>query len=752
MAQNHTSGGVSGWLAALLPAALTVLFASMIGRVASGDIPMLVVDWVPLLEVSLSFQADGLALLFALLVSGIGALVCIYAGTYLAGHRHLRRFYLFILLFMISMLGIVLAGNLITLYVFWELTSITSYLLIGFDHEKEESRRAALQALLVTGAGGLALLAGFIMMGLAAGSMDIATILSRGSTIRDHANYLPMLLLVLFGAFTKSAQFPFHFWLPEAMAAPTPVSAYLHSATMVKAGIYLLARFTPVLGGTDAWYGIVTTAGATTMVLGAWLALRQSDLKRILAYTTLSALGALAMLIGVGTGAAITAAMVFLVVHSLYKGALFLVTGGVDHATGTRDIGHLGGLRRSMPVTASAAVLAALSMAGLPPLLGFIGKELVYGATLDAPLSATLLTGTAVLANMLMVAAAGIVAIGPFFGDRVPTPHEPHEPATALWLGPIVLAVLGLGAGLFPSGFGTSLIAPATGAIMRSAVAADLGLWHGFNTMLLLSGITVALGAGTYLVRGHIRHLFARFRGIGRFGPGRWYRLALDGILAFARFQTRLLQNGHLGRYITMVLLLVVGLAGFTFFSRHGLSFQRTWSSPEFHEYVIAGVILAAAITTTLVRSRLLAIAALGVIGYGVALTYILIGAPDLAMTQFAIETLTVFLFVLVLYRLPRFARFSTRKARLRDAIIAICSGALFTILVLAVTEAPGASRLTPFFAENSLPGGKGRNIVNVILVDFRALDTLGEITVLSIAAIGVYALLKLRTTPGDDE
>jgi multicomponent Na+:H+ antiporter subunit A len=373
---HRLTRGATGWLLALLPAGLAVYFASLLGSVANGEAITISRPWATGLGINLSFYVDGLSLLFALMITGIGALVIIYAGSYLAGKPQLTRFYTLVLMFMASMLGVVLAGNLITIFVFWELTSLTSFLLIGLDHDRPGARAAALQALLVTGGGGLALMAGLLLMGQIGGSLELATLLSNGNAVREHALYVPVLLLILLGAFTKSAQTPFHFWLPNAMEAPTPVSAYLHSATMVKAGVYLLARLSPLLGGTDEWHYLVTGAGIVTMLLGALLALVQTDLKRILAYSTVSTLGALVLLLGLDTTLSVKAAMLFLLVHALYKGALFLVAGILDHETGTRDIRRLGGLARAMPITAAAAVLAALSMAGLPPMLGFINKEL----------------------------------------------------------------------------------------------------------------------------------------------------------------------------------------------------------------------------------------------------------------------------------------------------------------------------------------------------------------------------------------
>lgn len=744
----------TGWILAILPLALAVYFGSYHQQLGETGVVTIYHDWVPSLAVGLSFYVDGLSLLFAVLISGIGALVIVYAGGYLAGHPQLGRFYALILAFMASMLGVVLAGNVITLFVFWELTSLTSYLLIGFEHHKATARAAALQALLVTGAGGLALLAGLLLMGQAGGSFELSILLDQGEALRASPLYMPMLLLILVGAFTKSAQVPFHFWLPNAMEAPTPVSAYLHSATMVKAGVYLLARFSSVLGGNDAWHYLVTLAGTTTMVAGALMALWQSDLKRILAYSTLSSLGALVLMLGLDTTLSVKAAIVYLVAHALYKGALFQVAGTVDHETGTRDATRLGGLARAMPITAAAAGLAALSMAGLPPLLGFINKELLYEANLQAPRAGTVITAAGVASNVLLVAAAAIVGIRPFFGRRKDTPKEPHEAPVAFWLGPMLLAGLGLAIGLFPETVATVFLSPAVSAVRAEPTVVELGLWHGVNPVLLLSLLTLALGLGVYVGSAPLRRAAAQVspalrsavRTVSGWGPERWYELALKGLNVVARAQTRLLQSGYLRYYIVIIILTTVGLAGYTLLSMG----PPRWPAGglmdiRFHEALIAVLMLLAAAMAVFSRSRLAAVAALGVIGYSTAVIYVLFGAPDLAMTQFALETLTVILFVLVLYRLPRFAVLSNRGTRLREAVVALAAGGLMTTLILTVTAVPLRSRLAPYFAANSLELAHGRNLVNVILVDFRGMDTLGEITVLTAAAVGVYALLRLR-------
>lgn len=741
--------GKAGWLLALLPAGLTLYFARLLGPVAAGRTFAVSYPWVPALGVSLSFYLDGLSLLFSLLICGIGALVAVYAGSYLHGHPHLGRFYLYLLTFMASMLGLVLADSVLTMFVFWELTGLASFLLIGFEHERETARTAALQALLVTTAGGLALLAGLLLLAQAGGSPQFSVLLQSGRSLQGHPLYLPILLLVLVGAFTKSAQFPFHFWLPGAMEAPTPVSAYLHSATMVKAGVYLLARVSLILGGSEAWHYLVAGAGTATMLLGALVALWQTDLKQLLAYSTVSTLGALVLLLGLDTVLSVKAATLFLLAHALYKGALFLVAGAVDHETGTRDVTRLGGLARAMPVTAVAAGLAALSMAGLPPMLGFINKELLYEAKLQAPRAALWVTGAGVLANVLLVAVAGTVGLAPFLRRRADLPKKPHEPPPAMLLGPVVLAGMSLLCGLFPETVANSLLSAAVSAVRAEPTTVELKLWHGVNPVFALSVLTLAAGAVLFATRDVLRHAGALGDAVGRFGPQRWYEGLLAGLNGLARAQTRLLQHGYLRLYLMTVVLTTVGLVGSALFLGGGrVGPVGTLVDVRFHEWIIAALILLGALMAVLTSSRLAAAAALSVIGYGVALIYMLFSAPDLAMTQFAVETLTVILFVLVVYRLPRFAALSSRRTRVRDALIALSAGGLMTALVLAATAVPRELHLAAFFAQNSWLLAKGRNVVNVILVDFRALDTLGEITVLSVAAIGVYALLRLVLTP----
>jgi multicomponent Na+:H+ antiporter subunit A len=482
------------------------------------------------------------------------------------------------------------------------------------------------------------------------------------------------------------------------------------------------------------------------MLVAAWLALGQVDLKRILAYSTVSVLGMLTFLLGLGTSLAVKTAMVLLLAHALYKGALFLAAGSVDHETGTRQITQLGGLVRLMPWTAAAAGLAALSQAGVPPLFGFISKELLYESSLHSPQSG-FLTVVALVTSVFLVGVALIVAIRPFFGSRTDTPKIPHEAPWPMSVGPMVLATLSLILGLFPDSVGKMTIAPAVNAIVGEPVAVKLALWHGFTPMLALSGLTLLLGLGVFWFQQPARNLVKKLDFGKVAGPDRGYRFSLQVLERGAGALTRRLQNGSLPRYILIVVLTAIGLIGFSLARDFDPGEAFTWPAGlRFYEIVFPVIIVIATLAAVRARSRLASVAALGVVGFSVAMIYILYGAPDLAMTQFAIETLTVILFVFVLYRLPRFASYTSKATRWRDAIVAVTAGIMMSTLVLVVTTAPLASRLTPFFAENSYTLAKGRNIVNVILVDFRGIDTLGEITVLAVAAIGVFALMKLRT------
>lgn len=729
---------------ALFPLAIFIQLCLTIPSIAAGENLQLSLPWVPSLGLNLSFSLDGLGLVMALLISGIGALIIIYGGAYLHGHPYLGRFYSLVLLFMTAMLGVVLSGNALLLFVAWELTSISSFFLIGFEHHKPNARAAAWQALLVTGFGGLAMLAGFALLGYITDSFELSVWVAQAKAIQGHALAPAALLLILAGAATKSAQFPFHFWLPNAMEAPTPVSAYLHSATMVKAGIYLLARLFPVFEGLTYWSTLVTGLGLVTLVGAALLALGQSDLKRLLAYTTVSALGSMVFLLGLGNPLAVKTVVTVLIAHALYKGALFLVAGGVDHGTGTRDITELGGIGREMPFTAAAAGLAGLSMAGLPPLLGFVAKELMYETTLESALPG-LFTALLFLGNLGMVAVAGWVGWGPFWGKPGRNDLHPHEGPVGLWLPPLLLGVLSLLFGLLPNLAGKWLVQPAAQAIGQAPLVVKLALWHGLTPVLGLSALTLALGLGISAGRKWVLPRLSTFwHALAKFGPASLYPRGLHFLLSFAAWQTNTLQNGYLRVYITAIILFVTGLSAFTLVTRPIQFSTLNVLAPRFYDVILIVIILIATLYVTRVRSRLAAIALLGSIGFSIAVLFLLYSAPDLAMVQFTIETLTVIMFVLVMYKLPKFKQLSSRAAKLTDGLLALLGGVLMTVLMLLVSAHQSDAHLARYFVENSLPLANGRNIVNVILVDFRGLDTLGELTVLAVAALGVFSMIRL--------
>jgi multicomponent Na+:H+ antiporter subunit A len=734
-------GDAAAWLLALWPASLFVLATAQLPAITAGATMVERTVWVPSLGIDLVLVLDGLSLLFVLLITGLGVLVTIYAGSYLGKHPLRGRFLGILLVFMTSMLGLVLAGDVITLFVFWEGTSIASYLLIGFDHERESARRSALQALLVTGGGGLALLGGFLLLGQVVGSYEIAAAQDAGDAVRESPFYLAILGLVLLGAFTKSAQVPFHFWLPNAMAGPTPVSAYLHSATMVKAGVYLLARMDMALGGTLAWVYVVAGVGAITMLVGAVGSVLETDLKRVLAQSTIAALGTLVALIGLSFDASIKAMVVFLVVHALYKGALFMVTGSVDHEAGSRDATVLGNLRRSMPLTAVAAILAGLSMAGLPPLFGFVGKELAYKAKLGMPGFDTVLPAVAVATNALTIAAAAIIVVGPFFARRSQLAKPPHEAPPGMRLGPLVLAGAGLVLGLWPSLI-KGLVGRAVESVLGHEMPIKLALWYGVGPALYLSIGTVVLGVIAYVGWRRLVPTLTAARGILTRDFERTYDVALTGTLVLAGRVSSTLMRGGVGRHLAWILgaaMLLTGWAGWRSGGwRLASDFEISWATASLSLAIVVSV---AAVLAT--RSRLVALLSLGGVGTALALVFLVAGAIDLAITQLLVETVFLVAAVLLLRRLPRTKARVPARHRVLAASLAALSGTGVALLLLGVVAVPFDGTVAQYFADQSVPAGYGRNIVNVILVDFRAIDTLGEITVVAIAALGLTLLLS---------
>ncbi len=745
MVAENGKPSIVGRISGIIPLALFIVLIYLLPRVAAGSVLRIQLNWIPSLGVDLSLLIDGLSLLFALIICCVGFFVVVYAADYLPGSADRRSFFIYLHGFLLAMLGLVMADNILLLFVFWELTTIISYLLIGFECESSPARQSARQALLVTGAGGLGLLIGFLLLGSVADTYDITRISALSDSIRSDPMYGAILLMVFIGAFTKSAQFPFHFWLPNAMTAPTPISAFLHSATMVKAGIYLLARLHPILGGTAAWMVPLVIVGGITALIGSVLAFTASDLKRILAFTTIMALGILTMFLGGQTTPALTAAMTFLLVHSLYKSTLFLAVGSIDHQTGTRIIDHIGGLLRPMPVTAFATVAAALSMAGFPLFFGFIGKEIMYKGALTEEVFPVFATTAALLANSLMTAVAGLIAIKPFLGKMPETPLEPREAPVAMWLGPVFMGGLGLIFGIVPDWVGHWLIEPAVRAFHPSMEDIQLKLFYGINEPLLLSIATLTLGFILFRIQRRLRQFIGHALSRIPVRFERVYTAGLDGIAKTAGMQTAILQNGSLHRYLSVIIAAVVVGVGLPLLVSQAPSTAVSYVGSSLTDWLVIIIIAIAALAVVAAKSRLMAICCLGVVGAGIALLFLMYGAPDVALTQLLVETLTVIIVSIILLRLPDLSscRPNPRSIKIWNGLLALSIGTLITALILAVSRTELDRSLTNFFEANSYIAAHGRNIVNVILVDFRSLDTLGEIAVVALAGLAGYALIK---------
>lgn len=743
---------------ALVPISLFCYLAVHIPGIATGATLLEHTDWVPSLGLNLDFRLDGLSLLFGLLITGIGSLIFIYSSSYLKGHPYLDRFYGFLCLFMASMLGMVLSDNILLLFVFWELTSISSFFLIGFNNRDPDSRRSAITALSITGLGGLFLMAGMVLIGQIAGTYVIHELIDVAEIIKGHSLYPLILGLVFMGAFTKSAQFPFHFWLPGAMKAPTPVSAYLHSATMVKAGIFLLMRFTPILGDTAAWSNTLLLVGGFTMVYAGVHSLFRTDLKGVLAYSTISALGILTFLIGLGTREALVAVCAFILVHALYKATLFLVAGIIDHETGTRDLTELSGLRKVLFPVFIAGGLAALSSAGMPLFFGFIGKDLIYEATLNAEQKiALLLTVIAVITNVCLVAAGFLAGVKPFMGNLTPRYAKVHLPYASMWIPPLILAFLGLIFGIFPGLIGDYIVSPIIPVLSDHAAFVHLKIWHGFNLVLILSLLTLGAGGLLYAFnKPSVKKLsLITYFDAFAFTPQTFLKKGWKGIIGLSTWYSGVMHNGFLRSYLLKIIVFAELLLAYELLRAGPIFIDFNLLSPiSIYEAMNVFVLMGALYLTVTTSSRLTAVVATSIVGFTICLVFVFYGAPDLAMTQFTIDTLTVVLFVFVLFNLPPFLRFSVsnKKVILRDALVALSFGSILSLIAIMALQVPISSDISDFYGEYAYTMAKGKNVVNVILVDFRGFDTMFEIIVLSIAAIGVYSLLKLRLNPSERE
>ncbi|PPK93416.1 multicomponent Na+:H+ antiporter subunit A [Kineococcus xinjiangensis] len=755
------------YVAALAPLSGVVLALAAAPDVLAGRAWGREVPWVPGLDLTVALRLDALSLLMLVLVSGVGTLIFLYCASYADRDSPLVRFAATLTAFAGAMVGLVLADDVILLYVFWEATTITSYLLVGLSDEDRTARRAAMQALLITTLGGLAMLLGLIVLAQQAGTTRLSEIVAEPPS---GALVTAALLLVLLGALTKSAQVPFHPWLPAAMAAPTPVSAYLHAAAMVKAGVYLVARLAPGFAELSWWRPLLVSVGIATMLLGGWRSLRQHDLKSLMAYSTVSQLGFLTAVAAWGSAESAVAAALLLLAHGFAKAALFLTVGAVDHAAHTRDLRLLDGLGRRMPVLAVAATVAALSLGGVPLLLGFIAKEEVYTAFAEAEGTfATVALAGLVLGSVLTLGYAGRFLWGAFAGrpqpsgaedlDAVPAgeravaAQDVHAPGAGLVAPVVVLAAAAVALGVLPA-----LLDPLVSAVAAPYPGAGepvhLALWHGVTPALLLSVLTLALGVALVAAR---RRWGLLQRSVGRVLPqaldaDRTYDAAVYGLDSAADVVTGRTQSGSLPRYLGVIALSA------TLLPLGGLALRGADLAPgvivDRPVQIGVGVVIAlAALAAARTSSRFAAVLMLGGVGYGVAALYVLQGAPDLALTQFLVETLSVVIFLLVLRLLPRRFPVQTRRSRLRRAAVAVTVGVGMTVLTLAATSVRVRPSVAEEFVARSKPEGGGLNVVNVILVDFRGLDTLGEITVVLIAALGMSSLVLTlrRGRPGAD-
>ncbi|MEZ4517492.1 MAG: hydrogen gas-evolving membrane-bound hydrogenase subunit E [Chloroflexota bacterium] len=758
----------ASWLLAVFPAVAFILLALRIPALNAGEVIVWRVEWLPVLGLSFGFYLDALAALFALLVTFIGAIVVVYTGQYFKGDQTAWRFLAYLFLFMGAMLGLVMAGDVITLFIFWEGTSITSYLLVAYKTKDEAARQGAFRALFITGGGGIALLLGLLLVSSVAGGTDWPTILQSGDILRNSPLYLAMLGLVATGAFTKSSQFPAHIWLPGAMSAPTPASAYLHSATMVKAGIYLMARMNPALGFTESWFWLLTTAGLLTMLAGAYLGLKQNDLKALLAYSTISQLGVLMMLIGQDIPEAFKALVIGVIAHALYKSALFLVAGIIDHETGTRDITRLGGLRKPMPRTFVVGTVAALSMAGLPPLFGFLAKETLLATTIHPslpPIIGSLLPWASVLAGALLLAQSGLFVWETFLGrPKDPTIHA-HEAPRAMWLMPAIPAFLSLAVGLLPETRQEAVfLAQAASAAYGDTVKVTLALWHGINVPLMLSLVAISLGTVIFLFRNPIRAW--QQRTLPNLSFNAVYQWILAAIDRAAYLATRL-QVGNLRVYLITIIagtvLLVAGFANRSLIPdlslASGLSLELIGPTGLLRLFALL-VVAGAALFSILLSRDFSAVLAMSATGLGMAVLFVLEPAPDVALVQIVVDLLATVILVLALARIPRRQRAAAqalveaeyrgrdKRTLIRDLLIALLAGLVVAAITYSsLTSRPRESVTTPYYEENAKTLTGATDVVGSIVVDFRAQDTLIEIVVFSVAGLGIYMLLR-RAAP----
>ncbi|APT45479.1 Na+/H+ antiporter subunit A [Bacillus safensis] len=763
----------TGWFVLILPILLFTYFIQMLHITSNGRTLFSQAEWIPSLGMNFTVYVDGLSLLFALLITGIGSLVVLYSIFYLSKEKEqLGSFYTYLLMFMTAMLGVVLSDNMVVLYLFWELTSISSFLLIGYWYKRERSRYGATKSLLITVFGGLAMLGGFILIYLITDSFSIREAVNQLQLIMASPYFIPAMILILLGAFTKSAQFPFYIWLPDAMEAPTPVSSYLHSATMVKAGIYLVARFSPIFAISEVWFWTISIVGLVTLFWGSFHAVRQNDLKAILAYSTVSQLGMIMLMLGVGAaaihennpaffGAAVLAAIFHLINHATFKGSLFMAAGIIDHETGTRDIRKLGGLMTIMPITFTITLIGTFSMAGLPPFNGFLSKELFFTSMIrisdisftDVSTWGAIFPALAWLASVFTFIYSMMLLFKTFRGrlniDQLE--KKPHEAPIGMLIPPIILAALVVTFFFFPNILAYSVIEPAIAAIIPEAIetgsrfSVKIEAWHGFQPELYMTIGVVVLGTIGYLTLSKWRPMYNIFKEKWSFNA--LYDRSLIGLEKGSYRLTNSYMTGFLRDYLVYVFGFMIIVIGGVMFYQQAFSFQTDQAaSIGTYEVILSLVMVAATVATVFASSRLTAIIALGVMGYTLSLFFVIFRAPDLALTQLIIETISVALFLLCFYHLPKLSlKQKTRRFKMTNFIISLGVGVVVTCLAFASTSQQSLDTISTYFIENSYKLAGGDNIVNVILVDFRGFDTLFEITVLAIAALGIYGLLKTQ-------
>ncbi|WP_340141688.1 Na+/H+ antiporter subunit A [Priestia sp. D3YE.R1] len=772
----------TGWFVLPLPLVLFIYFTQYISGVSKGETYLHSMKWIPSLGINFDAYVDGLGLLFSLLITGIGTLVILYSIYYLSKTKEaLHSFYVYLLLFMGSMLGVVLSDNLMSLYSFWELTSLSSFLLIGYWYKREKSQYGALKSMLITVFGGLSLLAGIVLLYVMTGTFSIREIISNVDVVTSSHLFIPALVLILLGAFTKSAQFPFHIWLPDAMEAPTPVSAYLHSATMVKAGIYLLARLSPVFAISATWFFVISITGLITLFWGSFSAVKQQDLKGILAFSTISQLGMIMSLIGVGSAAihydflddniylvALTAAVFHLINHATFKGSLFMVVGIVDHETGTRDIRKLGGLMSFMPVTFTIAIIGGFAMAGLPPFNGFLSKEMFFTGMVNVTKMdmysmqtwGILLPIIAWVGSIFTFVYSMILVFKTFTGKYQPEKLEkkPHEAPVGMLISPVILASLVVIFGFAPNLLESTLIEPTMASIAPSLLAegkeyqVHIKFWHGFTPELFMTLGVITFGILLFMTLQKWSKIYTRFPSSLTLNNG--YNYGIKGMEKGSTRIMKTLMTGFIRDYLLIIFTFIGILILGTLFSQNAFAIDlKDTASIGVYEAILAVVMVAATITTLLAKSRLTAIISLGVVGYTLSLFFVLFRAPDLALTQLVIETVSVSLFLLCFYYLPEFRKRKVRvKFQLPNLLVALLVGTTVTLLGISANSTKLFESISHYFIENSYEKAGGENMVNVILVDFRGFDTLFEITVLCIAALAIYGMIRLRLTKEEEE